>query len=387
MTLHVAYGGAHLCRPGLTSKWRDLALATFDRALPHPGVLREVLPDIEGEEALHARVRARLKDAPLRALRIDFEDGYGTRDDAEEDQHAERAAALVPELAVSLGLRPKGLGPATRRRALATLERFFGALTAPLPAEFRVVLAKVERPSDVAFASGALASLEHRFQQRAIALEVMVETPELLAELDREGVEPLRRAADGRLRSLHLGAYDLLSALGVPGHAQSLAHPLLIGARTSITRAASLLGVSSYDGATLRMPTAQEPAAVRAALAEHVRDCRRAYDHGMQGSWDLHPGQLVSRWLAAAWAYHAGRERSVRRLEAFLRGAARASRLGEDFDDAASARGLVRWVLQGLDAGLLEPDELRELPVRAEQLRQPFDVLVRELATSAQLPR
>ena len=49
------------------------------------------LPD-ELAEPVHDRVRAKLAREPVEDLRIDFEDGYGPRPDAEEDAAAARAA-------------------------------------------------------------------------------------------------------------------------------------------------------------------------------------------------------------------------------------------------------------------------------------------------------
>ncbi len=39
-------------------------------------------------EPVHDRVRAKLEREPIEDLRVDFEDGYGPRPDAEEDRAA-----------------------------------------------------------------------------------------------------------------------------------------------------------------------------------------------------------------------------------------------------------------------------------------------------------
>jgi hypothetical protein len=46
-------------------------------------------------ETVRARVIAKLEREPIEDYRIDFEDGYGTRPDAEEDRHAASAAREV----------------------------------------------------------------------------------------------------------------------------------------------------------------------------------------------------------------------------------------------------------------------------------------------------
>ena len=46
-------------------------------------------------ETVRARVMAKLKREPVEDLRLDFEDGYGVRPDAEEDGHAQSAAREI----------------------------------------------------------------------------------------------------------------------------------------------------------------------------------------------------------------------------------------------------------------------------------------------------
>ncbi|MEO5851137.1 MAG: hypothetical protein ABIQ15_01370, partial [Nocardioides sp.] len=46
---------------------------------------------LDGDDELMSRVLAKLGSEPVEDLRIDFEDGYGTRTDAEEDAHVDAA--------------------------------------------------------------------------------------------------------------------------------------------------------------------------------------------------------------------------------------------------------------------------------------------------------
>ena len=77
-------------------------------------------------------MRAKLADEPIEDLRIDFEDGYGARPDADEDAAADRGrhrarrepARARPPFA---GIRFKSLEPATRRRGVRTLDLFLTA--------------------------------------------------------------------------------------------------------------------------------------------------------------------------------------------------------------------------------------------------------------------
>src|SRR5207244_6686400 len=75
--------GVHprLSRPGSTE--RAAAPAARVAASPAGPPRAESLA-----EAVYARVRDKLTQEPVEDYRIDFEDGYGNRSDAEEDGHA-----------------------------------------------------------------------------------------------------------------------------------------------------------------------------------------------------------------------------------------------------------------------------------------------------------
>src|SRR5438309_504917 len=126
--VHTVYGGAHLFRADSAIRLGQVAerslheyapdFVVFARALSLPR--SEELPDVLGyatglnnrlendasavrEEnpaawlahAIYSRVQEKLKREPVEDFRIDFEDGYGNRPDAEEDGHAESAAIEV----------------------------------------------------------------------------------------------------------------------------------------------------------------------------------------------------------------------------------------------------------------------------------------------------
>ena len=85
---------------------------------------------------MRERVAAKLTREPVEDLRVDFEDGYGRRGDAEEDAAATaagaalgaaRAAGTAPAFA---GLRRKSLEADTRARAVRTLDLFLEAYLA-----------------------------------------------------------------------------------------------------------------------------------------------------------------------------------------------------------------------------------------------------------------
>ena len=109
---------------------------------------------------IYGRVLEKLQREPVEDFRIDFEDGYGNRPDAEEDQHAKLAAEEVAKgfsegsLPPFIGIRIKPFSPELRDRSIRTLDLFVSALCEAtrgrLPANFVVTLPKVVIPEQMA---------------------------------------------------------------------------------------------------------------------------------------------------------------------------------------------------------------------------------------------
>ena len=106
--VHTVYGGAHLFKAETTRRLGELALQAMGTYARDPTELARGLgfdasSDASGPAALddtalgalHARVLAKLAREPVEDFRIDFEDGFGARPDAEEDAVAESAANEV----------------------------------------------------------------------------------------------------------------------------------------------------------------------------------------------------------------------------------------------------------------------------------------------------
>src|SRR5580765_6028747 len=97
--VHTFYGGAQLFKADTAVKLGVLARAALDEFAPDGATLVRALDLGAGESnptAFANTVRERMVDKltrePIEDYRIDFEDGYGNRPDAEEDGHAESAA-------------------------------------------------------------------------------------------------------------------------------------------------------------------------------------------------------------------------------------------------------------------------------------------------------
>src|ERR1044071_6361629 len=184
--VHTVYGGAHLFRADSARRLGEVAqraltenapdFVIFARAigLPQSHDLPDVLyyatglkhrletdPDAVREEnraawlahIIYSRVLEKLKREPVEDFRIDFEDGYGNRPDAEEDGHAESAAIEVANgikagtLPPFIGIRIKPFNEELYARSRRTLDIFVSTLlertNGRLPDNFVITLPKI----------------------------------------------------------------------------------------------------------------------------------------------------------------------------------------------------------------------------------------------------
>ena len=82
---------------------------------------------------------------------------------------------------------------------------------------------------------------------------------------------------------------------------------------------------------------------------------------GFYQSWDLHPNQLPARYAAVYAFFLIGAEVQARRLKGFIDKATKAVLSGNDFDDAASAQGMLGYFRMALRCGAVTPDEVQSL--------------------------
>ncbi len=334
--VHVMYGGAHLFGTGLFQKLGQKALA-----LPQAANASE-------------RVRRKLETEAVEDYRIDFEDGFGYRPEAEEDSFAERAAmafhsmARSKELPFRIGIRPKG----DMIRAARTLDLFLKyAIGEGFPARFVVTQPKIQKVDEARRWREMLEKAEGHYHLPALTLrhEILVEHPLAFRHL-----EEIAKAAENRLEAAHFGAYDYLSSLGVPFHAQSLEHPYAIQARHRMLEALAPLRIMVSDGAYNELPTGQDADAIGAALNGHERQVTRALEEGFYCGWDLHPGQLLSRYRALYSYFEKHEAEARRRYERFLEAESKALVAGTTFDDAATVEGLRVFLARGRSCGAFE---------------------------------
>ncbi|HEU5109420.1 MAG TPA: hypothetical protein VFT95_12835 [Micromonosporaceae bacterium] len=338
--VHTVYVPADKVTPDLLPAWSAAALAALADNPPHP---------FAGE--LAGRVAGKLTEEPVEDLRIDFEDGYGARDDTDEDAAAVSAAKAMrggvrPPF---LGLRIKSLAGATRRRAVRTLEVFLDAFGPP-PPDLVVTLPKVSHPAQVEAMALLCARLEDAYAcpVGSLRFEVQVETP--AAVLGADGTATVARligAAGGRCVGLHYGTYDYSAACGIAAAQQSLEHPVADHAKAVMQVAAAGTGVRLSDGSSNVLPVGP-PQRVRAAWDLHARLVRRSLERGFYQGWDLHPAQLPTRFGATYAFFRDGLAAAVDRLT----GAA------GTLEEPATVAALTGFLRRGLDCGALDPADL-----------------------------
>ncbi|MGZ6784611.1 MAG: DUF6986 family protein [Nocardioidaceae bacterium] len=372
--VHTVYVPADRFDPGTVPTWGREALAAV-AAHPQAWAALGVADDVAD------RVRAKLEVAPVEDLRVDFEDGYGTRPDAEEDAAAVAAATALAATvhdgtaAPFHGIRFKSFEAPTRRRGLRTLDLVMAELVArdALTDGFVVTLPKVTSVEQVEAMVLACEHLEgqHRIPAGRLRFEIQVETPQ--AVLGPDGTALVARmvhASGGRCTGLHYGTYDYSASCGIAAAYQSLEHPVADHAKAVMQVATAGTGVRVCDGSTNVLPVG-DAAAVGRAWQLHARLVRRSLERGFYQGWDLHPAQLPTRYAATYAFYRGGLADATGRLRAYL------GRVGSGYlDEPATAAALAGFVLRGVDCGAvdegeagLDPDELARLARRPARCR------------------
>src|SRR5689334_11188536 len=136
--VHTVYGGAQLFASDTTVKLGRLAEKAMAECAPDAAALGEALGigDHPALAKVDQRVRETLAREPVEDFRIDFEDGYGNRPDAEEDHHASLAVTELVKgmdgktLPPFIGIRIKPLNEELRNRSVRTLDLVLTGLVA-----------------------------------------------------------------------------------------------------------------------------------------------------------------------------------------------------------------------------------------------------------------
>ena len=428
--VHTVYGGAHLYSAATAEKLGRLAHANLSLYAPNfvmlakalgfegaaslpenaaeiqaltnaceenPALIKAANPDAWLAYTVYQRVISKLDSEPVEDNRVDFEDGYGNRPDAEEDQHAEKAAAAMAEamennaLPPNTGIRVKAFTEEARTRAIRTLDLFMTTLAGKtggrLPSNFTITLPKVCTVEQVSTLAKLLAMLEQKcgFQIGSIKLELMIETTQAVFSPDgRIAIPDLVRAAGGRCISVAFGTMDYTASCNIASTHQSHIHPAADFARHIVQVCLAGTGVFVSDGITNVMPIAPHRASEgnpldQQQLAENTRVVHEAWKlhfdnissslrQGYYQGWDLNPAQIPARFAAVYYFFLTGLEDAGARLKTFIDQAAQASMVGNVFDDAATGQGLLNFFLSGIGCGAIAEAEALTTGITMDEL-------------------
>lgn len=421
--VHTVYGGAHLFRSDSAERLGALARRSLDQFAPDflsfakavelPGA--EELPDSLEEDggllnrletnsehvrrenrsawfahAIYNRVNEKLRREPVEDFRIDFEDGYGHRPDEEEDGHAASAALEVATgmengtLPPFIGIRIKPFNEELRARSTRTLDIFVSTLVEKsggrLPDNFVVTQPKITIPEQVGALADIFALLENKtgLTSGSLKLEMMIETTQSIINARGEINLPLLlAAARGRCVAAHFGTYDYTASCSITAAHQHMMHPACDFAKHMMQVSFAGTGIWLSDGATNIMPVAPHrfseggPPLTPEQITENRDVVHRAwklhYDHiqhslenAFYQGWDLHPAQLPTRYAAVYAFFLESLDAASERLKNFVDKAAKATLVGDVFDDAATGQGLLNYFLRAINCGALTESEAVE---------------------------
>jgi citrate lyase beta subunit len=399
--VHTVYGGAHLFRADSAQRLGTVAVRSLEEHAPDAAALARAI-EMDGDEAFATRVYDRilekLQREPVEDFRLDFEDGYGNRPDAEEDGHAASAAREVAggiaakSLPPFIGIRIKPLNEDLRARSVRTLDIFVTTLlretSGGLPNNFVITLPKVQLPAQVSAVARLFEILERKngLPAGSLKIELMIETPQAIVnERGQSALMSLVDAAEGRCGSVHFGVYDYTASCGITAKYQAMGHPVCDFARQMMLVSLAGTGIHLSDGATNILPVGPHRATenrklTKAQLEENWRAVHQAWRLGFNDNlhslrtgfyqgWDLHPAQLVTRYAAVYSFFLDGLDAASNRLKTFVEKAALASLFGDVFDDAATGQGLLNFFLRGIACGAITEAEALATGLTLEELR------------------
>jgi len=425
--VHTVYGGANLFKYNTTQSLGKKALQTFQEYAPdfitfgkifqlqgmeqligNRQTVEEIKASFESlspalqrrhpawlaHEVYH-KVMQKLTREAVEDFRIDFEDGFGNRSNEEEDQTAVAAAQAVAEgmqketLSPFIGIRIKPFTEEMKERGLRTLDLFVSTLVAAtngqLPANFVVMLPKVTIAEQVSTLVKFFEILEEQLSlpSGALKMEMMVETTQSI--MSKSGTNPLYqfvKASKGRCIAMHFGTYDYTASCNITARYQEMDHPVCDFAHHMTKVALGHTGIWLSDGATNTMPIGPhrgDSLSVEQILENREtvhRAWKKGYDHirhslwnGYYQGWDLNPAQLPMRYTAVFAFFLESFDDAVERLKTFVEKAARATLIGDIFDDAATGQGLLNYFLKALNSGAITEEEVLKTGLTLDEIR------------------
>lgn len=397
--VHTLYGGANLFKYDAAISLGKRALEILETYAPDHTSFGNVFGmDITSgfSQKVYDKVVAKLKAEAIEDFRIDFEDGYGNRSNEEEDETARTAALEVAKgmkektLSPFIGIRIKPFTEEMKERGLRTLDIFLTTLVnetgGRLPDNFVVMLPKVTIPEQPETLASFFDVLEEELKidpSTPLRMEMMVETTQAIMAAD--GTNPLYRfikASKGRCIAMHFGTYDYTASCSITARYQEMDHPVCDFAHHMTKVALAHTGIWLSDGATNTMPIGPHRGENLTAgqMQENTeivhRAWRKGYDHirhslwnGFYQGWDLNPAQFPMRYAAVYAFFLESYDDAVERLKTFVEKAARATLIGDVFDDAATGQGLLNYFLRALNSGAITEEEVLVTGLTLEEIR------------------
>ncbi len=424
--VHTVYGGANLFKSDTCNKLGEIALDNLLTYAPDFVTLTKLL-EIDGHKELpndekkiaklikklekmeeakrkqhpawlaytvYNKIIKKLQTEPVEDFRIDFEDGFGNRPDAEEDATAVNAANELAEgmnnktISPFIGIRIKPFTEDLKNRGVRTMDIFLTTLLektgGKLPDNFIVMLPKVTIPEQVTTMVRLMEIIEKKNNLAAgtLKMETMVEATQII--MDDEGRNPLMkiiRAGEGRLIAAHFGTYDYTASCGITAKYQTMAHPVCEFAHHMTKVALGGTGIFLSDGATNVMPVAPHRGDKLSAkqLKENRQSVHNAwrigYNHSMHSlingfyqGWDLNPAQLPMRYAATYNFFLSSMEDATHRLKTFVDRSAISTLTGDIFDDAATGQGLLNFFLKAMNCGAITEEEATATGLTVEEI-------------------
>ncbi|TGE14695.1 DUF6986 family protein [Hymenobacter elongatus] len=425
--VHTVYGGANLFKADTCVRMGDIALNNLKSYAPNFAELARVLrlngyehlptlstdvaalterldamsPEARKHEpawlaySVYNKIVQKLRREAVEDFRIDFEDGFGNRPDAEEDETAVRAAGEVATgmqngtLSPFIGIRIKPFTEDMKARGVRTLDIFLTTLLEQtggrLPENFVVMLPKVTIPEQMTTMVRLFELIEkaNNLPAGALKMETMVEATQII--MDEEGRNPLLRiirASEGRCVAAHFGTYDYTASAGITARYQTMAHPVCDFAHHMTKVALGGTGIFLSDGATNVMPIGphrgdnlsfeqlkENRDSVHNAWRQGFQHTTHSLINGLYQGWDLNPAQLPMRYAATYNFFLSSYDEALNRLKTFVERAAISTLTGDIFDDAATGQGLLNFFLRAMNCGAITEQEVLATGLTLEEIQ------------------
>ena len=276
-----------------------------------------------------------------------------------------------------------------KERGLRTLELFVTTLVKEtegrLPDNFVVMLPKVTIPEQVSTLVGFFEILEDELgmKEGSLQMEMMVETTQSIMSLD--GTNPLYqfvKASRGRCIAMHFGTYDYTASCSITARYQEMDHPVCDFAHHMTKVALAHTGIWLSDGATNTMPIGPNrgDALTEQQKQENRQVVHRAWKKDTTiyaipcGTDSTRGGTLTLLSYRCAIRpylpfFLESYDDAVERLKTFVEKAARATLIGDVFDDAATGQGLLNYFLRALNSGAITEEEVLATGLTLDEIR------------------